>query len=599
LGEAPPATPPSDTPSEDRLDSWKEIAVYLDRDVTTVQRWEKREGMPVHRHLHDRMGSVYASRAELDEWVRRRSLRAAQEGGDNVSAPIPVAQPQGAAISVRRSRWRSALPLAMALVLAVVIGAIWLAHKQSSKQLASTTAGIRSLVVLPLDNYSGNHDQDYLSDGMTEALIARLSTIQGLRVISRTSAMQLKGTHKSVPTIGKELNVDAVIEGSVLRAGDKIRVTVQLIRTDTDAHLWAGTYDRELQDVLALQSEVTYGIAGHVEAAVSGLPSNSLVGSRAVAPEVYENYLKGRYALNKDNRAGIDDALRYFKAAVAADPKFAPAYAGIADAYDALGTIYIGGRPDESRPQTLAAARKALELDPNLTEAHLALAAVLQRDWHWEEAEREYKRAIELSPSNAGAHAGLAGWLLCQGLADEALVQIRRAQELDPLAFDTAQVGWIYFSTRRYNEAIREYRTVLTLTPDEPATLWYLGFALCGAEQFDEAIRVLEKAAALTDRSPGVLGVLVRAYAGGGRRTEALRVLDELKARRQKGYVPAAAFLNAYLGLGDREEAFVWLGHAAEERSDILQFLKVHPFFDPLRSDPRFAEYLRRANLAP
>jgi pentatricopeptide repeat protein len=598
LGEAPPATPPSDTPSEDRLDSWKEIAVYLNRDVTTVQRWEKREGMPVHRHLHDRMGSVYASRAQLDEWVRGRSLRAAQEGSDNVSAPI-VAQPQDAATSIRRSRWRPVLPLAAALVLALAIGASWLAHKRSSKQLASTTAGIRSLVVLPLDNYSGNPDQDYLSDGMTEALIARLSTIQGLRVISRTSAMQLKGTHKSVPAIGKELNVDAVIEGSVLRAGDKIRVTVQLIRTDTDAHLWAGTYDRELQDVLALQSEVTHGIAGHVEAAVSGLPSSTSVAPRAVAPEVYENYLKGRYALNKDNRAELDEALRYFEAAIAADPKFAPAYAGIAETYDELGTVYIGGRPNETRPQTILAARKALELDPDLTEAHVALAAVLERDWHWAEAETEYKRAIELSPSDASAHSGLAGWLLCQGRTEEALAQARRAQELDPLAVDNLQVGWILFQSRRYDEAIRELRTAATLTPDDPGALWYLGFALCGAEQFHEAIRALEKAASLTDRSPGVLGVLVRAYARGGRRTDALRVLDEMKARSQKAYVPPAAFLNAYLGLGDREEAFVWLGHAADERSDILQFLKVHPFFDPLRSDPRFAEYLRRANLAP
>jgi pentatricopeptide repeat protein len=411
--------------------------------------------------------------------------------------------------------------------------------------------------------------------------------------------MQLKGTHKSVPAIGKELNVDAVIEGSVLRAGDKIRVTVQLIRTDTDAHLWAGTYDRELQDVLALQSEVTHGIAGHVEAAVSGLPSSTSVAPRAVAPEVYENYLKGRYALNKDNRAELDEALRYFEAAIAADPKFAPAYAGIAETYDELGTVYIGGRPNETRPQTILAARKALELDPDLTEAHVALAAVLERDWHWAEAETEYKRAIELSPSDASAHSGLAGWLLCQGRTEEALAQARRAQELDPLAVDNLQVGWILFQSRRYDEAIRELRTAATLTPDDPGALWYLGFALCGAEQFHEAIRALEKAASLTDRSPGVLGVLVRAYARGGRRTDALRVLDEMKMRSQKAYVPPAAFLNAYLGLGDREEAFVWLGHAADERSDILQFLKVHPFFDPLRSDPRFAEYLRRANLAP
>jgi pentatricopeptide repeat protein len=598
LGEAFPSTPPSERPPEDRLDSWKEIAVYLNRDVTTVQRWEKREGMPVHRHVHDRMGSVYAFRTDLDEWARRRSLRAAEESAADTASPTPVAQPPSPANSISQYRFRSALPLA-ALVLALAVGAIWLAHKRSSSQLASTTPSIRSLAVLPLQNFSGNSAQDYLSDGMTEALIARLSTIQGLRVISRTSVMQLKGTLKSVPAIGKELNVDAVIEGSVLRSGDKIRVTVQLIRTDTDGHLWAGTYDRELQDVLALQSDVTQGIARHIESAVNGTQNVPLVAPRTVAPGVYEAYLKGRVALNKDNRAALQEALRYFQAAVDVDSGFAPAYAGLAAAHESLGTVYIGEPPGEARRQTIIAARKALELDPELTEAHVVLAETLQRDWRWGQAETEYKRAIELSPSDAGAHSGLAAWLLCQGRTDEALAQARRAQELDPLAIDNLQVGWILFQARRYDEAIRELRTALTLTPDDPSALWYLGFALSGAEQFDEAIVALEKAASLTERSSGVLGVLVRAYARSGRRSDALRVLDELHKRRQKGYVPAAAFVNAYLGLGDKEEAFVWLGRAAEERSDILQFLKVHPFFDPLREDPRLTELLRRANLAP
>jgi TolB-like protein/tetratricopeptide (TPR) repeat protein len=477
-------------------------------------------------------------------------------------------------------------------------GLIWAVHKRSTRQLTSAATGIRSLAVLPLENFSGNPEQDYLADGMTEALISQLAEIHGLRVISRTSVMQFKGTRKPLPAIGKQLNVDAVIEGSVQREGDKIRISVQLIRTDTDEHMWAGTYDRELQNVLALQSEVARGIASHVESKVSGLPGGSPVIVRTVAPEVYEAYLKGRYALNKDDRAGLEEALRYFQAAVDADPKFAPAYAGIAAAYDEFGTVYIGMPPGEARPKTLLAARKALELDPELTEAHVALAAVLQREWHWAESEAEYSRAIELSPSDASAHSGLAAWLLCQGRMDEALAQARRAQEFDPLSIDNLQIGWILFHARRYDDAIRELRTAVALRPEDPSALWYLGFALIGAEQFDEAIRTLEKAVALTDRSSAVLGVLVRAYARGGRRADALRVLDELKARQKKGYVPAAAFLHAYLGLGDTEEAFVWLGRAADERSDIMQFIKVHPFFDPLRSDPRFAEYLRRVNLS-
>jgi Flp pilus assembly protein TadD len=409
--------------------------------------------------------------------------------------------------------------------------------------------------------------------------------------------MQFKGTRKSVPAIGKELNVDAVIEGSVLRSGDKIRVTVQLIRADTDEHLWSGTYDRELQDVLALQSDVTQGIAGHIESAVTGAKRGSLVAPRTVAPDVYEAYLKGRFALHKGSRAGLEEARLRFQAAVDADTTFAPAYAGLAATYSALGLVFYGEPPGETRPKVIASARKALELDPELAEARVLLANALQKDWHWAEAEVEYRRAIELSPNDAAAQAGLADWLLCQGRTEEALASARRAQELDPRAFDGVQVGWILFQARRYDEAIRELHTALTIDPNDPMALWFLGFALIGAEHFDEAIATLEKAASLSNRSPAVLGVLVRAYAHGGRRAEALRVLDELHRRRQKGYVPAGAFLQAYLGLGDTEEAFAWLERAAEERSNIVQFLKVEPFFDLLRGDPRFAVFLRRANL--
>jgi tetratricopeptide (TPR) repeat protein len=372
-----------------------------------------------------------------------------------------------------------------------------------------------------------------------------------------------------------------------------------LIRADTDEHLWSGTYDRELQDVLALQSDVTQGIASHIKSAVIGAQRGSPVASRTVAPDVYEAYLKGRFALQKGNRAGLKEALLHFQAAVAADTTFAPAYAGLAATYSALGLVFYGEPPGETRPKVIAAARKALELDPELAEARVLLANALQKDWHWAEAEAEYRRAIELSPNDAGAHSGLADWLLCQGRTVEALASARRAQEIDPREFSGGQVGWILFQARRYDEAIRELRTALTMEPEDPMALWFLGFALIGAEHFGEAITTLEKAASLSGRSPAVLGVLVRAYAHGGRRAQALRVLDELHRRRQRGYVPAAPFLQAYLGLGDTEEAFVWLERAAEERSNIVQFLKVEPFFDLIRGDPRFAEFLRRANFPP
>jgi TolB-like protein/Flp pilus assembly protein TadD len=572
-----------------RLESWKEIAAYLGRDVTTVRRWEKREGLPVHRLHHNRLGSVYAYTSELDAWRDERAPVAETD--------VPDAR-QVSEVARSGAQARKAAALA-AVVLALAAVLLWVVRGRTTIQPASASGGIRSLAVLPLQNFSGNPEQDYLSDGMTEALIARLSSIHALRVISRTSAMQFKGTRKSVPEIGKELNVDAVIEGSVLRSGDKIRVTVQLIRADTDEHLWSGTYDRELQDVLALQSEVTQGIAGHIESAVTGARRGSPVAPRTVAPDVYEAFLKGRFALHKNNRAGLEEARLRFQAAVDADSTFAPAYAGLAATYSALGLVFYGEPPSETRPKVIAAARKALELDPELAEARVLLANALQKDWHWAEAEIEYRRAIELSPNDAAAQAGLADWLLCQGRTDEALASARRAQELDPQAFDGVQVGWILFQARRYDEAIRELHTALTIDPHDPMALWFLGFALIGAEHFDEAVATLEKAASLSERSPAVLGVLVRAYAHGGRRAEALRVLDELHRRRQKGYVPAGAFLQAYLGLGDTEEAFAWLERAADERSNIVQFLKVEPFFDLLRGDPRFAKFLRRANFSP
>ncbi len=565
-----------------RLESWKEVAAYLGRDVTTVQRWEKREGLPVRRLQHTRLGSVYAYTGELDAWRYERAAVVENGAAGTNQAPQTV-----------RRIWPAMTVSVLGLVLAGAIAWVW--HLRSTEMAARASSRIRSIAVLPLQNLSGNPEQDYLADGMTEALIGRLSTIQGLRVISRTSSMQFKGTRSSVPEIARKLNVLAVVEGSVIRSGDRIRITAQLIQGETDVHLWSGTFDRELRDVLVLQSDVAQGIARQIEIAL-GSQNSGPVAARVVAPAVYENYLKGRFELHKHTQAGLEEALRQFQAALDADPKFAPAYAGLAATHSELGTVFYGVSPAEARPKVLAAARKALELDPELVEAHVLLAESLAGDWRWAESEAEHKRAIELSPSDAGAHVSFAHWFLCQGRTQEALSWARRAQELDPLALHGIEIGWTLFQSHRYDEAIRELRTVLTIEPESPSALWFLGFALIGAKQFDEAVQVLEKAASASNRSSAVLGVLVHAYASDGRRPEALRVLEELHRRRKAGYVPPAAFLNAYLGLGDTEEAFTWLERAAEERSNILQFLKVHPFFDPLRGDPRFAVYLRRAN---
>jgi TolB-like protein/Tfp pilus assembly protein PilF len=566
-----------------RLESWKEIATYLGRDVTTVRRWEKREGLPIRRLHHSRLGSVYAYTTELDAW---RNERAA-------AATIGPAEENRTAQTTKRS-WAAITLVALGLALAVGLGLLW---RQRGAELPMTAGSrIRSLAVLPLNNLSGSSEQDYLADGMTEALIGRLSTIQGLRVISRTSSMQFKDTRSSVPQIARKLNVQAVVEGSVIRSGDRIRITAQLIQGNSDVHLWSGTFDRELRDVLELQSEVAQSIARQIEVAVTEQERSRLVAVRAVSPEVYQSYLKGRFALHKNTQVGLQEAIAHFENAINRDVTFAPAYAGMAGAYSKLGSVFIGASPLEVRPKVLAAAGKALELDPELVEARILLADALQKDWQWSKAEAEYKQAIELNPSDAIALSGFSGWLLCQGRTQEALEWARRGRELDPLGYEDVGIAWILFQARRYDEAIRELRSVMEVEPESPSALWFLGFALIGAKRFDEAVVTLERAATVSDRSSAVLGVLAHAYARAGRRAEALRVLDELHRRRKAGYVPPAAFLNAYLGLGDTEEAFAWLGRAAEERSNITQFLKVHPFFDPLRGDPRFAAFLRRAN---
>jgi TolB-like protein/Tfp pilus assembly protein PilF len=583
-----PDRPLSEKPPEDRLDSWKAIAAYLSRDVTTVQRWEKREGMPVHRHLHAKRGSVYALAPELDAWlqVRRRYLREGPE--DNGEEPRPDAPTDQA----HKGRW---LAVAGVVVIGLLAAAYVISHRRPGN---AAQAQIRSLAVLPLKNLSGDSTQEYLGDGMTDALIDRLSRMHNLRVISRTSVMRFKNPQLSVPEIAKMLHVDAIVEGSVMREGNRIRVTAQLIRGATDEHFWSETYDRDLRDVFAVQSELAQRIAEKVQVTATGEEHARLTAARSVAPEVYESYLKGRFAYDKSNsRAEIEESIAYFEGAIKMDPTFAPAYLGQAVAFSNLGTVFVGAPPGDTRPKVINAARKALELDPDLAEAHAILANVLQEQWHWADAETEYRRALELNPNDADAHAGLALWLVCQGRTDEAVAWAKRGRELDPLAVSGDSIAWILFQSRRYDEAIREVRSVLAVQPENAGAFWYMGFALVAKDRPGEAIPVLEKAFAVSNHSPAVLGVLIRAYAHAGRQKDALRLLAELQKRSRAGYVPSGAFVNAYLGLGDNERAFDWLEQAYKEQSNILQFLKVHPFFDPLRADPRFADLVHRVGL--
>jgi TolB-like protein/tetratricopeptide (TPR) repeat protein len=600
MGEPSLDTPPSEKLPEVRLDSWKEIAAYLKRDVTTVQRWEKREGMPVHRHVHEKRGSVYALAEELDAWIQSRKPRIDEpETPPEAEAPRPV-QIAPDAMAPRGARLWFALAAILCICLAAAAwpAAAWLAFRY--RATVTVQPRIRSIAVLPLRNLSGDPAQDYLADGITEAVIGRLANIHDLRVTSHTSVMRFKNPQVSIPEIAKTLGVDAVVEGSVIKEGDRIRVTAQLIRGPTDTHFWSETYDREMRDALTLESELAQSIAEKVEVTVTGEEHQRLAAARLIAPEVYESYLKGRFVLREGRRAKVEESIPYFEDALNRDATFAPAYLGLAEAYTILGTVAAGVAPEATRPKVTSFARKALALDPDLVEAHVMLANVLQEEWHWREAEAEYRRALELNPNNAEANSWFALWLLCQGRTDEAVARIERARALDPFEVSggIVSVSWILFQARRYDDAIRESNNALSLNPDNGGVLTGLGFALIADNKASDAIPVLEKAVSLTSGSPAAVGILIRAYAHAGRRGDALQLLAELKRRAKAGYIPAGAFVNAYLGLGDNEQAFYWLEQAYKEQSNILQFLKTHPYFDPIRSDPRFADLVRRVGLA-
>jgi len=482
------------------------------------------------------------------------------------------------------------------IVTLALIAAGFVAYQIGSGKLKQPT--IRSLAVLPLENLSGDTAQQYLADGMTEEVIGRLSEIRDLRVVSRTSVMRFKDTKLSTPEIARMLGVDAVVEGSVMREGSRIRVHARLIRAASDDQLWSESYDRELREVLAMDADVAQAVARKVEVTITGEEHERLAAVRPVSPEVYENYLKGKFALARgNNKSNIEESIGYFDEAIRKDPTYAPSYLGLANAYSSLTTVFMGGVAEQERPRAVWAAQKALELAPELAEAHVLMASMDEAQWQWAAAESEYRHALDLRPNDAAAYSGLAWWLDCQGRPQEAVTMRRRARELDPLSISGTELAWDLFYTRRYDEAVQELHSVLAVRADDAYALWVLGFALIANRHPENAIPELEKGVAVSNRSPALVGLLINAYAQAGRRGAALHLLAELNTRNRTGYVPAAAFVLAYLGLGENAQIFVWLDKCYKEQSNILQLLKVFPFFDPIRTDPRFIDLLHRVGL--
>ena len=485
--------------------------------------------------------------------------------------------------------------LVLPLLLVAVLGYVFFMRARRQ----STTPTITSIAVLPFQNLSGDPRQDYFVDGVTDALIGDLAKLGALRVISRTSAMHYKGSQKSLPEIARELNVDAVVEGTVQRSGDRVHVRAQLIHAASDSHLWAADYDRDLRAVLDLQSEVARTIAGEVRVKITPTEKRLLVPKRTFARAAIDNYLQGRYFWSKRTEQDLRKAIGYFESAINADPNYGPAYAGLADSYNQLGTVMIGVMPpSEARRMGETAARKGLEIDNELAETHGALAYINLFNWNWAAAEEEFKRSIELNPNYASAHSFYAHYLVARGRIDEALREINRAQELDPLSLQiSSSRGFILENAHHYEEAIEQLRRVIAIDPNHYQANWYLGLSYLADGQIDQAIPTSEKAVAVSGRAPAALGVMGLAYGVAGRKREANQVLNELLKLQKQRYVTPMAFCYVYIGLRNNDQAFAWLEKAYQERSNHIAFFKVNPTVDPLRSDPRFGELLRRTGL--
>jgi len=489
------------------------------------------------------------------------------------------------------TRW---IVVALALVLSLAILSLWRFRSQTP-----APTGIRSLAVLPLDNLSGEASQNYFADGMTDELITDLAQISALRVISRTSVMVYKGARKPLPQIARELNVDAVVEGTVLRSGDRVRITAQLIEASTDKHLWSQSYEGDLRDTLTLQKKVARAIADQIRINLTPREEAALKSVKVVNPEAYESYLKGRYFWNKRSADGLKAALAYFKQAIEEDPKYAQAYSGLADTYALLGDWqYAVMTPKEAFPKAKAAAIKALELDSTLGEAHNSLAFVLDGfDWDFDAAGKEFQRAIELNPGYATAHHWYAWHLSLLGRYDEAIAEMRKAENLDPLSLIiNADLAELLVLAHSDDESIRQSRKTIEMDPNFALAHNQLAQAYLQKQMYDEAVAELKTAVQLSGGSPAFIANLARAYVASGKRNEAVKLLGDLKKRSNPGYSNASEIAVIYVSLGDTDQAMNWLEKGYDERFNPGVLLR--PGFDPLRSDPRFQSLVHRIGLA-
>jgi TolB-like protein len=605
-----------------RLDSWKEIAAFFGRAERTVKRWEIERGLPVHRLPGSGRGSVFAYSDELAAWLKGPGQEIDAEDSASGDVEIPAADsagvvPQSASHAApkppeikswppsRVAAWVVPLLLAAGVVTYFSMGDTALHYKAlanrhpSNAEAPTPYVGLDSIAVLPFTNERGDANADYLSDGITESLIGNLAHVPQLKVRSRDSVFRYKGKDVEVRTAGSNLGVSAVVSGRVMLQGDTIEISTELTDVRDNTEIWGHRYAGKSANIISLQQQIAGDIAGELRSKLSRSERQQIIRQGTQSAVAYDLYLKGRYAWNNRTRASLETAVSYFNRAIAEDPEYALAYSGMADAYSVMP--FFGGDPSDDYPKSTAAARKALELDPTLAHPHAVLGSnEMGHDWDFVGGEAEFKKAIELDPNDATAHQWYAEKLSSLGRGQEAEAEITRAHQLDPLSpIITRVLGGVHVLTRNYDETISICTGLKNENPTFATAYDCLAYAYWGKRMYPQVIEEWKTYGKVSGDPDDVEfgAALDRGFRASGWNGALTQAIATLETRRKTRYYSSYMIARLYSDLGDKEHAFQWLNIAYRERDGLLINLKTEFQWDPLRSDPRFAELIRKVGL--
>jgi TolB-like protein/DNA-binding winged helix-turn-helix (wHTH) protein len=535
--------------------------------------------------------------SELDSWLQARRLRLVEPDQDGTAEKEKTTDAGTRRANRKSYSWLFVGAALLSVTCLLSFLAIW--HWRRASNPPPHSQGKIVLAVLPFENLNRDPDQEFFSDGLTEEMITQTGKLNRdrLTVVARSSVAKYKGTNLAAKEIGKELNADYLLQGTVRRSSDRVRITVQLVEVQDQTDLWTESYDRQLKDLLAVQDSVVQSIASQIHIALTEEQKTRLANPRQIRPEAYEAYLKGRYHWNKRTADGMQKAEHYFQQAIDSDPTYAAAYSGLADCNS--GLAWHGFKsPADALPKAYAAARKAVEIDPQSAEAHASLGLAFSHGWNWAGAEAEFRRAMELDPQYANAHHWYGDYLSIKSRHDEALAEARRALELDPLnLMISTWVGLRYYQARDYSRAIEQGRNSVEQDSNFAAAHLLLGEGYVQAGLGSEGVSELKRAESLSGGSPLYTAQVAVALAAAGRRREALRIAHELETISKKRYVSPYGLAQIYAALNSDEDTFKWLQAAYDDHAVWMEYLAVDPIFDRYRSDHRFQELVRRIDL--